>query len=68
MIPESVMAALTSIQRSQLRRVRDEASHHLDDILRNVVKTVERFYADQLTRQTLIPAKKMIGSDGWKKF
>ena len=65
MIPESVLAALTNIQRSQLRRVRDEASNHLESILRNVVKTVDGFYADQqMVRELLIPAKKMIGSEG----
>lgn len=65
MIPESVLAALTNIQRSQLRRVREDASNHLESILRNVVNTVDGFYADQLTRDLLIPVKKMIGSEGW---
>ena len=64
MIPESVMAALTNIQRSQLVRAREDASHHLDNILRNVVTTVERFYTEQLARGPLIPAKRMIGSEG----
>lgn len=64
MIPESVIAALTNIQRSQLRRVREDASSHLESVLRNVVKIVEGFYADQLSREQSIPVKKMMGSEG----
>lgn len=64
MIPESVLAALTNIQRNQLRRVREDASNHLERILRNVVRTVDVFYADQIAQKLLVPAKKMIGSEG----
>ena len=64
MIPESVLAALTNIQRNQLRRVREDASNYLEDILRNVVKTVDVYYADQLTKELFVPPKKMIGDEG----
>lgn len=68
MIPESVLAALTNIQRNQLRRVREDASNYLESILRDVVKIVDVYYADQTTKELLIPPKKMIGDEGLELF
>lgn len=58
LIPDSVIATLTHIQRSQLRRSREMASFHLEKILRNVVKKIDLFYADQTNRHYFFSAKK----------
>ena len=64
MIPKSITKVLTKIQRSQLRRARQEASDHLEKILRNVVKTVDRYYADQLSREMALPVERMTWDNG----